>query len=615
MTHQQLLQHKGEPLDYAVIVVYFVAVVAFGVMFGKYARTTKDFFFGGQRFAWWLIAFSGIATTVGSYSFIKYSQQGFTYGISSTQTYLNDWFWAPILLLVWLPIIYFGRIQSVPEYFERRFNRKCRNAATALILLYLVGSVGVNLYTLGQALETLLGWPVLLGATLCALAVMVYMFAGGQTSVIMTDLAQGLILLVAGVGLLIAGLWHFGGIGKFWALMPTSHRFAFSELTAPDDFSALGVYCQDGLANTGAFIFTNQGMIMRFLAIRSVREARKMAFFWMLVLMPLAAITVSAGGWVAAALVANGELETKDKDAFIDAALYMCPPGVFGFVLAALTAALMSTADTLITAISAIFVNDLYKPYIKRDAADRHYLKVARVTSTVTVFTGIALVPVFMSSQSIYRAHAMFTAAVTPPIVVAVMAGVLFKRFTPAAALATMTGGAVLVALSFFPRLDDALVGAFSFGMGPDSYDFMRALYGIAVCSAIALVVTPFTKPRQAREIVGLTTGTQLEAMRAFKGGEPNRRPGRRVYLRVVIDPSLGDSDEAVLPRAALDAMAAEPGDMIYVCDRRWWYGGLRSAHMRVGLTGDNGEVRIGRAAAVHGHLHESEAVFVEKDM
>jgi SSS family solute:Na+ symporter len=615
MTGEVASSFKGHLLDYVVIIAYFIGIIAFGVWFGKYARSTKDFFLGGQRFAWWLVAFSGIATTVGSYSFIKYSQQGYSYGISSSQTYLNDWFWIPILLLVWLPIIYFGRIQSIPEYFERRFGSRCRHAATFLILLYLIGNVGVNLYTLGQAMETLLGWPVMLGASLSAFAVMIYMFAGGQTSVIMTDLIQGLILVLVGIGILMAGLWHFGGIGEFWAMLPTSHRYAFSELLAPDDFSAVGIYAQDGLANTGAFILTNQGMMMRFLAIRSVAEARKMAVFWILFLMPLAAITVSSGGWVASALSASGELKTEAKHSFIDAAFYLCPPGIFGFVLAALTAALMSTADTLITAISAIFVNDVYRPYLRPNREDRHYLRVARMSSTVTVFTGIALVPVFMQSGSIYQAHAMFTAAVTPPIVVAVLWGIFAKRFTPAAALATMVGGAELVALSFIPGLQPYTVKLFAFGMGEKSYDFMRALYGIVVCGLLGFVVMLFTKPRPASEIVGLVNGTQLDAMRAFKGGEINRRPGKRVYLRVVIDPALGDSFDAVLPASAMQAMAADAGDLIYVCDKRWWFGGLRSEHMRVGESGNEGEIRIGRHAAVHGHLHESEAVFVEKVM
>ncbi len=58
--------YKGEPLDYLVIIVYFIAVVGFGLWFGRYTKSTKDFFFGGQRFAWWLIAFSATATTVGT---------------------------------------------------------------------------------------------------------------------------------------------------------------------------------------------------------------------------------------------------------------------------------------------------------------------------------------------------------------------------------------------------------------------------------------------------------------------------------------------------------------------------------------------------------------------
>ena len=127
----------GTRLDLIVVFAYFAAIVGFGTYFARYTRTTKDFFYGGQRFAWWLIAFSCIATTVGSYSFQKYSEQGFAYGISSSQTYLNDWYWMSILLLIWLPIIYYQRLNSIPEYFERRFGPVSRGFATVIILLYL----------------------------------------------------------------------------------------------------------------------------------------------------------------------------------------------------------------------------------------------------------------------------------------------------------------------------------------------------------------------------------------------------------------------------------------------------------------------------------------------
>ena len=72
------------PIDYVVVGVYFVGVLSFGLYFGRYAKTTKDFFFGGQRFSGWLLATSVMASIVGSYSFVKYSDVGFRYGLSSS---------------------------------------------------------------------------------------------------------------------------------------------------------------------------------------------------------------------------------------------------------------------------------------------------------------------------------------------------------------------------------------------------------------------------------------------------------------------------------------------------------------------------------------------------
>src|SRR5690606_19031949 len=129
------------------------------------------------------------------------------------------------------------------------------------------------------------------------------------------------------------------------------------------------------------------------------------------------------------ALVNNGELATNAEDSFVKAAHFLCAPGVFGFVLAALTAALMSTADSLVNAVSAIFVNDIWRPYVRPGASDKHHLLVARITSLCAAGMGLALVPVFMKG-TIYEAHSMFTAAVTPPVLMAVFLGILWKRYT-----------------------------------------------------------------------------------------------------------------------------------------------------------------------------------------
>ena len=112
------------PLDWAVIATYVVGIVLLGVWFGKFTKNTNDFFLGGQRFSWWVGSIACVATLIGSYSFMQYAQNGFNYGLASMTAYTNDWFVLPLFLLVWLPIVYYNRLTSIPEYFERRFDRR-----------------------------------------------------------------------------------------------------------------------------------------------------------------------------------------------------------------------------------------------------------------------------------------------------------------------------------------------------------------------------------------------------------------------------------------------------------------------------------------------------------
>lgn len=64
-------------------------------------------------------------------------------------------------MAAWLPIIYFGGLRSIPEYFERRFDRRTRLLVLVLLMIYLEGYIGINLLTIGVAMHGIFGWPVL----------------------------------------------------------------------------------------------------------------------------------------------------------------------------------------------------------------------------------------------------------------------------------------------------------------------------------------------------------------------------------------------------------------------------------------------------------------------
>lgn len=602
----------GTPLDYGILIGWFAAILVAGTVFGKHQPNTKDFFFAGQRFSWWLVSVSLVATTIGSYSFVKYSKIAWEHGLASTQTYLNDWLWLPLLLFAWLPILYFGRLQSIPEYFERRFDRGSRRAMTALLLFYLIGYVGVNLFTMGKALNILLGWPVFGASVLVAAISTIYVAFGGQTSVIMTDLLQGAMLLATGLVLLVLGIVEIGGFEAFWEHLPRGHRQAFPSFNGSADYPAVGIFWQDAVANSAMFYFLNQGILMRFMAARSIQDARRAAVVTFALLMPLAAVVVASGGWVGAAF-AHAGLLPADMDGgrvFFIVAEQLARPGLFGLVMAALTAALMSTVDSLLTAVAAIAVNDVVRP-LRPDLPDKTLLLIARMTSVAVAVLGIALVPVFMQFDSIYAAHGAFTAAVTPPMVVALLGGLLWRRMTAPAATATLLGGAVAVSLSIIwpdiitPIAHGVPIGEAGEGLlgGVKQHQFMRALFGLLVSGVIAVGVTLVTKPVAPEKLEGTVWNTVGTLISRYVG-----KAGRDQYGAVVtlaVTPAAGDALTGphdlplmCLTAAARQALGASEGDLLYVSDPRGWLGGLRSVHGVVGpdLEGDGLRIEVGES-------------------
>jgi SSS family solute:Na+ symporter len=516
----QTFHNIGSSTDWIVMVVYFIVIMLFGSYFGRYNRSTKDFFFGGRRFAWWLIAFSIVATGVGSHSFVKYSAKGFEHGLSSTMTYINDWFFLPFFLFGWLPIIVYTKIRSIPEYFEKRFSPSARFLATILLLFYMIGYIGIGFLTLGKAVLPMLPETLslfgaeyqitLMGAVIViAIITGIYITFGGQTAVIFTDLLQGFILLFAGFLLFFLGISYLGGIEVFWNLLPQEWKLPLAKFNEPSSFNFVGIFWQDGVAGSIGFLFMNMGLIMRFMATKSVDEGRKAATFNILFMLPLSAVIVGNAGWVGKALsVSNPELvppNTSPDQIFVVVANIVALPGVFGFIMAALTAALMSTVDTLINATAAIFINDVYRPtklflkskILSKKETDKNELAAARYSSIAITSLGVLSVLAFKNFPTVYEAHGYFHSTLTPPLVIAIFLGLFWRKFTPSAVIATFVSG---VALMIVGLHDPNVITPFNHGIEMDAnhpYSYIRALYNMFVCGFVAVLVTITTSKQE----------------------------------------------------------------------------------------------------------------------
>ena len=614
----------GTGIDRIVILVYFTLVMGFGAYFGRYSKSTSDYFFGGRRFSWWLITISIVATGIGSHSFVKYSTKAYQYGFSSTMTYMNDWFFMPLFMFGWLPIIYYTKVRSIPEYFEKRFNKTARYLATTMTLLYMIGYIAIQLLTLATALYRIYNIPLMATVIIIAIATTIYMHFGGQTSVIFTDLFQGLILLFAGLLLFILGLQYIGegqfstGLSSFWTYLTPEEKLPLAHFNSPPNFNFVGIFWQDGIAGSIGFLFLNQGLIMRFMAAKNVNEGRKAAAFNVLLILPISAIVVSNAGWIGRA-IANGmpgilPAGLQPNDVFVAVTNIVASPGVFGFIIAALCAALMSTADTLVNASSAIVVNDIYRPLMKKEQSEKKQLEVARYASIGIKVIGVLLVPFFNSFESIYEAHGWFHSTFTPPLVVAVFLGIFWKRFTTPAVIATFTVGAFLMILGQFKH---ELVAPFSHGIElrpGKGYSYIGALYNIFVCASVGVIVSLLTKPPSKDKVDGLTVYDVSKLKASFKGGEVNDAKGETV----IVDWEISDTDDDSIRFSKNDMlkMKAEVGDLVYLCDNRKWLGGLKSIHSVYGEPHDtDGVVMITNSQQQSGLFDQNRKLFGEKEM
>lgn len=684
------------------MIVYFLAIMLFGSYFGRYNRSTKDFFFGGRRFAWWLIAFSIVATGVGSHSFVKYSAKGFEHGFSSTMTYINDWFFIPFFLFGWLPIIVYSKIRSIPEYFEKRFSPSARFLATILLMFYMIGYIGIGFLTLGKAALPLLPESfTLFGGTIhitlmgvivfIAVITGIYITFGGQTAVIFTDLLQGFVLLFAGLLLFFLGIDYVGGFGVFWDLLPTEWKLPLAKFNEPSSFNFVGIFWQDGIAGSIGFLFMNMGLVMRFMATKSVNEGRKAATFNVLFMLPISAIVVGNAGWIGKAIsVVSPETvppNTSPDQIFVVVANIVSHPGVFGFIMAALTAALMSTVDTLINATAAIYINDVYRPvkvFFKEKTplnikeTDRRELVAARWSSVAITILGVLSVLVFESFPTVYEAHGYFHSTLTPPLVVAIFLGIFWRRFTPAAVITTFIAGVALMIIG--ANYPAQLIGIFDHGIEMDPkhpYSYIRALYNIFVCIAVAVVVTYTTlqqkkvvaklkpKPNGTRIIysliavsvvifllvllnilpmlltlflivllilivpivstylikydeeqktLGLTAWSIAKAKEMFKGSKLNEEEGEIVTVNWRMKE--GEDDTVNLSENDMKKMKAQVGDLVYLCDERKYMGGLKSIHSVIGEPhNEDGIVYINDEQFQNGVFVKNRPLTAEKEM
>lgn len=440
--------------------VYLAAMMGIGLWIYQKNKNLSDFVLGGRSLGSWVSALSAQASDMSGFLLIGLPGAAYVGGLGAgwiavglaIGTYVN-WRVTAARLRVYTERA--GHLQSaegsitLSEYFENRFEDRShllRVISGIVIIIFYTVYVASGLVAGGVLFDQVFGLDSGIAITIAVLVIISYTFLGGFAAVSLTDFFQGSLMWVAIIAVPVVAVVAVGGVGSvvsgIESISPTLLSATGDVSLADGGWSASGSIGAVGVASGlawGLGYFGQPHILARFMGIRSKNEvpkARKIATVWVVTGLSAAIIVGLVG------IVAFDQQLSNPETVFISMVQDLINPWVGGVLLAAILAAIMSTADSQLLVASSSLSEDFYHTFLNRDASERLLLWVGRFT-----VIGVAIVAYVIALGGgnvldlVSYAWAGFGATFGPLIVMSLF----WRGMNRVGALAGMISGGVTV--------------------------------------------------------------------------------------------------------------------------------------------------------------------------
>ena len=408
-------------LDYGIILLYFIIVIALGVWYLKKAsKNLNSYFLAGKNIHWLPLAMSGSVSTFDITGTMWIVSILFVLGMKSMW---HHWMWGVFMGAFFMA--YMGKwvrrsnVMTAAEWMETRFGndrggRLARATYALMAVLTLASFIGYAYQGIGKfasvyiSLEPLAALMpnaalshFILSRQADILAVLIigittfYVILGGLYSVIVTDVFQTLILTVGSIFIAYIA-WDkltpqlLSTLPPEWTSLSVPWRIKSFAGTGNAQFEFFGalviVWVLKGLLlNAGgpAQMYDFQ----RFLAARDARDAAKVGAAWSFFLVVRWAMTIGI-----ALLAIVGITGVTDSEKVMPVVLLkFLPGGIRGLVIAGLLAAFMSTFSSIVNSGASFIVRDFWQPYFRPQATDKEAVRVSHYASLFIVLIGLLI--------------------------------------------------------------------------------------------------------------------------------------------------------------------------------------------------------------------------------
>lgn len=421
-----------QQLDYVAIVIYMLLMAGIGLFLGKFVKNIGDYFKGGNSIPWVSGAISNFMTKFSTFIFVAYAGIAYSDGLIAVTL-----IWSTVLPALVGAAIYAKRwrragVITPMEYLETRFNPTVRQIFSWSGVGFKILDNMVRLYALGLFLKTATGVSLESSILVCGVIVAIYTIAGGLWAVVITDVVQFVILIVATLILVPLTLNAVGGIEKMISMIPDHFTWTGGSKGTPTYI--LVYYAMILIKYSGNWTF-----IQRFYSVRDEKAGKKQAllsaaFFF---LFPVVFLFPS----IAARAIIPG-LENPEM-AYVSISLKLLPQGIMGLMVAAMFAATMSVLSGEYNVTAGVLTKDIYQRLFNKNAADKELLWVGRVM-TLVLGAFITIGALYVGGLGgAFEANKLFTGLFALPMTIPLILGIVFKQPRPWGALATVVVGII----------------------------------------------------------------------------------------------------------------------------------------------------------------------------
>ncbi len=514
--------------DLVIIVAYFAMVLGIGWYLKRQTQTGEDFFLAGREMTAWIAGLSFLSANLGSLELMGWAGAAYQYGILATH-----WYWigaVPAMLflgIVMMPFYYISKTHSVPGYLQLRFGENSRAFAAISFAFMTILMSGVNMFAMASVMKVVLGWDINFSIWVSSLTVAAYVSLGGLKSAIFNEVLQFVLIwagamLIPILGLIEAGGWENLKMEIAGRLGRSDYTHVWSTLGSFQD-NPMGIHWTGIVFGLGWVIScgywtTDFLVVQRVLSAKDLRSAKMAPIIGAAFKMMVPFIVILPGllglGLLDMKLLPESEVRLTGGYSYNDVLPLMMArylgPGLLGLGITALIAGFMAGMAGNVSAFATVWTYDIYRAFIKKDAADAHYVSMGRWCTIIGIFVSIGTAYLVMQFSSIMDyVQALFSFFIAP-LFGTVLLGMLWKRATPAGGFWGLLAGTVSsIAMWFWVYMSPGALAyvALSPNAKPMAENMYRGLWSWIICVVVTVAVSLVTRPKTDQELVGLVYG------------------------------------------------------------------------------------------------------------